>query len=57
MRRFHERATLNKNIDAYYRAAENLINNSRFKKLLLENQGENFLTNIVPPSMFKISDY
>jgi len=49
LRRFHIRATMNKNIEAYYRGVENLINNSRFKKLLLQNEGQNFLTNIVPP--------
>jgi len=54
MRRFHDRDTMNKNIDAYYRGSENLINNSRFKDILLIREQSDFLTNIVPMEFFNI---
>ena len=33
--RFHEREVLNKNLRNYYKAMENMVNESRFKTLLI----------------------
>ena len=52
LKRFHQRKAMRKNIDVYYRAIENVINNSKLNLALLQSKDE--FSSIIPQEWFSV---
>jgi len=57
LKRIHQSVTMRKNISVYYRAIENLINNSRYNHQLLAQEGQMgcIIDNILPKEWYTIT--
>ena len=54
MKRVHQRKTMRKTSVTYYRALENIINNSSHKSILLSHQGLELLNQLLPSEWYEI---
>lgn len=53
LERFYEREALSKEVDAYYRGVENILNNSRLTQTLLGSpKGLNLLRSLIPEKFY-----